>query len=148
MPPRTVLVASPDHSVCWAFQPSGIVCRSTDRKSWIRQATGGTQDLLAGAATSSTVCWAVGRLGTILLTTDGAHWTQVPSPTTVDLVGVIAASGEAAMIVAKDRRSYHTFDSGKSWQPNAGAPQVGRRLGNGRRLIVLGERVGFRCNVD
>jgi photosystem II stability/assembly factor-like uncharacterized protein len=140
---RAVLVASAGHSAFWVLQDSGAVLHSTDRKNWVRQATGIESDLLAGAAPSSTVCWAVGREGTILLTTDGIHWTRVPSPTTADLVGVIAIGAEVATIVAKDGQRHSTMDGGRNWQPREGAAGAWQRLGSNRRLIILGERAGL-----
>jgi len=127
-PPRSVLVAAPDHTVYWALQDFGIIYRSTDRTSWIREASGTDNDLLAGAAPSSAVCWAVGRRGTVLLTTDGVHWTQIKSPTSADLVQVKAASADVATVVASDGKQYSTFDGGSNWQEGESEAGAWQRL--------------------
>ncbi len=138
---HAVLVASPDHCAFWVLQDAGAIHHSTDRKNWVRQASGTEHDLLAGAAPSSTVCWAVGRAGTILLTTDGVRWTRVASPTEADLVGVIAAGAEVATIVAKDGRRYRTCDGGGNWRPCASTAGAWQHLANGRRVVMVGARL-------
>jgi hypothetical protein len=115
---RSVLVSSTDHSVYWAFEDSGTIFHSTDRKSWKQQDSGVQADLVAGHAVSNTVCWAVGRAGTILLTTDGTRWERIKSPTNKNLVSISAASADVADIVAADGSRFSTFDRGSNWQPS------------------------------
>ena len=114
--PRASLVSSPDHSVYWSLQNSGVIYRTNDRKSWAPQSTGVKADLLAGIAPSSTVCWAVGRKGVILLTTDGVHWERVNSPTASDVIGITAASKDVATIFTAGGVTYSTFDGGSNWE--------------------------------
>jgi hypothetical protein len=114
---RSVLVSSPDQSVYWALEDSGVIFRSTDRRVWQQQGTGVRSDLLAGEAPSNTVCWVVGRHGTILLTTDGKRWQRIKSPTNADIIGVSALSADVADIVAADGSHLSTFDRGSYWMP-------------------------------
>jgi photosystem II stability/assembly factor-like uncharacterized protein len=113
---RFVLVVSPDHSVTWALEDSGTIFGSTDHKTWQKQDSGVTADLLAGQALSSKVCWVVGRSGTILLTTDGERWVRIKSPTDADLVGVSAISSDVVNIVTANGVRFHSFDAGSNWQ--------------------------------
>ena len=96
--PHGLLLSSADHSVYWSLQNSGVIYRSSDRKSWTPAFTGVQADLLAGIAPSNTVCWAVGRKGVILLTVDGIHWDRISSPTSSDIIGISAASKDVATI--------------------------------------------------
>jgi hypothetical protein len=114
---RSVLVSSPDQSVYWALEDSGVIFRSTDRRVWQQQGTGVRSDLLAGEAPSNTVCWVVGRHGTILLTTDGKRWQRIKSPTNADIISVSALSADVADIVAADGSHLSTFDRGSYWMP-------------------------------
>jgi photosystem II stability/assembly factor-like uncharacterized protein len=114
--PHAVLVSSPDHSVYWSLQNTGVIYRSNDRKSWVPEYTGAPADLLAGTAPTDTVCWAVGRKGVILLTEDGTHWERVKSPTTADVTGITAASKDVATIFTANGVMYSTFDGGSNWE--------------------------------
>ncbi|HVB79161.1 MAG TPA: YCF48-related protein [Candidatus Binataceae bacterium] len=114
--PHAILISSPDHSVYWSLQNSGVIYRTNDRKSWTPQYLGVQADLLAGMAPTDTVCWAVGRKGVILLTTDGTHWERVKSPTTSDVTGITAASKDVATIFTASGVMYSTFDGGSNWE--------------------------------
>ena len=115
--PHGLLLSSADHSVYWSLQNSGVIYRSSDRKSWTPAFTGVQADLLAGIAPSNTVCWAVGRKGVILLTVDGIHWDRISSPTSSDIIGISAASKDVATIFTAKGPSYSTFDGGSNWEP-------------------------------
>jgi hypothetical protein len=111
-PPGAVTVSSPDHSIYWALESSGVIYTSRDGQNWRKQNTGVHADLLAGSAPIGGVCWAVGGSGTVLLTTDGVNWTRVKTPTTANLIGVQATSADVATVVAADGHRFSTFDGG------------------------------------
>ena len=114
--PHAILISTPDHSVYWSLQNSGLIYRTYDRKSWTPESTGVQAELLAGMAPTDTVCWAVGRKGVILLTTDGFHWERVKSPTASDVIGIVAASKDVATIFTAGGVNYSTFDGGSNWE--------------------------------
>jgi hypothetical protein len=114
--PHAILISTPDHSVYWSLQNSGLIYRTNDRKSWTPESTGVQAELLAGMAPTDTVCWAVGRKGVILLTTDGFHWERVKSPTASDVIGIVAASKDVATIFTAGGVNYSTFDGGSNWE--------------------------------
>jgi hypothetical protein len=114
--PHAILISPPDHSVYWSLQNSGLIYRTSDRKSWTPESTGVQAEFLAGMAPSNTVCWAVGRKGVILLTTDGTHWERINSPTVSDVIGIVAASKDVATIFTAGGVNYSTFDGGSNWE--------------------------------
>jgi hypothetical protein len=114
--PHAILITPPDHSVYWSLQNSGLIYRTSDRKSWTPESTGVQAEFLAGMAPSNTICWAVGRKGVILLTTDGTHWERINSPTASDVIGIVAASKDVATIFTAGGVNYSTFDGGSNWE--------------------------------
>jgi hypothetical protein len=114
--PETV-VQSPSPRVAWRFGPAGAIERSVDgRRTWEKQDSAVTVNLLAGSAPSESVCWIVGQRGTVLRTTDGGKWETMSPPAAVDLVAVSARDGLAATVVAADGRRFTTTDGGRTWQ--------------------------------
>ena len=111
------IIAAPGGQVQWSVGPGGAILRSTDRgKSWVKQASGVSVELLAGAAASASACWVVGRQGTVLLTTDGEHWTKLAPPTTADLTGVSARDARTVAVWgAAGGWRYVTADAGRTW---------------------------------
>lgn len=116
--PRQTSVASPSGSVQWRFGASGNIERSTDRgKTWQAQASGVTNDLLAGAAPSDKVAWLVGRSGVILRTIDGEHWQRVASPDpSADWSSIEASDGQHATVISPGQRRFTTADAGQTWK--------------------------------
>ncbi len=114
--PETV-VQSPAPRVAWRFGPAGAIERSVDgRRTWLKQDSAVTANLLAGSAPSESICWIVGQHGTVLRTTDGVKWETMSPPAAVDLVAVSARDGLSATAVAADGRRFTTTDGGRTWQ--------------------------------
>jgi hypothetical protein len=110
--------ASPDGAVQWRVGVAGSIKKSTDRsRTWQPQASGLTEDLLAGSAATSDVAWVVGRRGVILRTTDGQRWERIPGPpgVTSEWVAVAAYDALSATVIAADQRRYTTRDGGQAW---------------------------------
>ena len=114
--PATV-VASPVPAISWRIGAAGSIERSADgQRTWQKQASGVTANLLAGAAPTETICWIVGQRGSVLRTIDGRTWEAVRPPAAVDLVLVTARDAVAATVVAADGRRFSTLDGGRTWQ--------------------------------
>ena len=114
--PATV-VASPVPAISWRIGAAGSIERSADgQRTWQKQASGVTANLLAGAAPTETICWIVGQRGTVLRTIDGRSWEAVSPPAAVDLVLVTARDAVAATVVAADGQRFSTIDGGRTWQ--------------------------------
>jgi photosynthesis system II assembly factor YCF48-like protein len=112
----TVEIASPDRTARWRIGAAGSIERTIDGgATWEPLASGTTQDLVAGAAPSTTVCWIVGRGGSVLLSTDGRTWQPLPFPERVDLVAVQAGDATSARVTTADGRAFRTADSGRTW---------------------------------
>jgi hypothetical protein len=114
--------ASPSGDALWRIGVAGSIERSSDRgRTWQRQSSGVTGDLLAGAAASDQAAWIVGRGGIILRTTDGANWQRVSLPAALtangalDLSAVQASDALHATITATGGRRFTTRDGGKTW---------------------------------
>jgi hypothetical protein len=114
--------ASPDRSVLWRVGPAGLIENSIDQgKTWQRQASGVTADLVAGAAPSAKIAWAVGKGGIILRTEDGEHWQRVTPPSVAQKIGppdwvAIDARDELhATVGSPDLHRYATTDGGRTW---------------------------------
>ncbi len=107
-----------DSQVLWRFGPAGSIERSTNAgATWLRQSSGITADLLAGAAPSASACWAVGRAGIILRTTDGGNtWLQLGSPSSLDLVAIEARDAATATVTTAEGKRYATSDAGRTWK--------------------------------
>jgi hypothetical protein len=69
---------------------------SAPTRSWSRQVSGTTQNLLGVWGTSASDVWAVGENGTIVHSTDGASWAGVPSGATQALRSIWGSSANAA----------------------------------------------------
>src|SRR5579863_1857846 len=109
------VIAAPDNKNAWRVGAKGKVEHSGNGgSSWKAQASGVTQDLLAGMAVSKKICWVVGKNGTILLTTDGGrHWGRIFSPIKGDLAGIHAQDEQHASIWdVANREAYETSDGG------------------------------------
>jgi hypothetical protein len=113
----SAVVTSPAQAVAWRIGAAGSIERSVDgRRTWQKQDSGVTANLLAGAAPSETVCWVVGQRGTVLRTIDGRTWETVGAPAAVDLVEVTARDAMVATVVGADGRRFSTIDGGRTWQ--------------------------------
>jgi len=111
------VVLSPDGSVFWRFGTKGLIEKSTDAgKTWSRQPSPVTVDLVAGSAPSEKVCWAVGASGVVLRTTDGERWEKVTSPTTNNLSSVTARDALHATVTTADGKTFVTADGGQTWK--------------------------------
>ena len=100
----------------WRFGEGGVVERTTDGQSWMRQVSGVTTTLVAGWAVSSRVCWIVGLDGVVLKTEDGASWQRVTMPVAEPLVSVFASSARAASVRTAAGQEYVTTDGGVTWR--------------------------------
>jgi hypothetical protein len=110
-------VVSAGASVAWRVGPAGSIERSIDgRRTWQKQESGVTTNLVAGSAPSETTCWVVGQRGTVLRTADGHTWELMNPPAAVDLVSVSARDGLVATVIAADGRRFMTTDGGRTWQ--------------------------------
>jgi len=109
-------ITPPSGSSAWRIGPGNQILYSADRgKTWTRQVTGASADLLAGSATAGQVCWLVGKAGTVLRTTDGgAHWQKLPPPTQDDLLSISAIDAHQATVSAAVG-TYQTSDGGATW---------------------------------
>jgi hypothetical protein len=111
-----VVVAAPGGKVFWRFGARGIIERSTDAgKTWSRQPSRVTVDLIAGFAPSEKVCWAIGASGTVLRTTDGELWESAASPTTDNLASIIAQDARNAAVTTIGGKTFVTTDGGQTW---------------------------------
>ena len=111
------IVASPQGNVVWRFGANGLIERSTDAgKTWIRQLSPVTVDLITGSAPSEKVCWAIGASGTILRTTDGEYWERLASPTTANLRSIKARDALRATVTTADGQAFVTSDGGQTWR--------------------------------
>jgi len=114
--PQGVAV-SPEGNVVWRFGPKGLIEKSTDAgKTWNRQKSPVTVDLVTGSPPSEKVCWAVGASGTVLRTTDGELWEKLASPTTENLIFVTARDALNASITSNSGKTFVTTDGGKTWR--------------------------------
>jgi hypothetical protein len=116
------VIAAPDNKNAWRVGASGKIEHSGNGgNSWKAQASGVTQDLLAGMAVSKKICWVVGKNGTILLTTDGGRrWAKILSPIKGDLGGVHAQDEQHASVWdVANREAYETSDGGATWKSTA-----------------------------
>jgi hypothetical protein len=111
-------VSDQEKTILWRIGPAGSIERSDNAsRTWQKQFSGVSEDLLAGSAPSAKTCWLVGRAGVVLRTTDGRSWQQLRSPTDADLVGVEAQDAQQATVKTADGRSFVTADGGKAWRP-------------------------------
>jgi photosystem II stability/assembly factor-like uncharacterized protein len=112
--------ASPDRNVLWRIGPGGTIDRSMDDgRTWKKQTSGVSAELLAGVATSEETAWIAGR-GVILRTTDGGdHWQRVSPPggKAADWTAITASDALHVTVVAKDQRRFRSDDGGQSWTP-------------------------------
>jgi len=124
--PQGVAV-SPDGNVLWRFGAKGLIEKSTDAgKTWNRQPSPVTVDLLSGSAPSEKVCWAIGVSGIVLRTLDGENWEKLGSPTadkvgetisaSVSLRSITARDSLHATITTADGQTFVTTDGGKTWR--------------------------------
>lgn len=112
-----VLVRPPVRDVAWRLGAQGLIEKSTDAgKTWTRQSSPVSADLLSGSAPSGKVCWVVGTAGTVLRTVDGEHWEKVSSPATADLQSISARDQRSAVVLAADGKTYVTSDGGRTWR--------------------------------
>jgi hypothetical protein len=111
------LVASPDTNVRWRFGAGGLIEKSIDGgKSWERQSSNVTDDLLSGVAPAEKICWLAGMNGTVLLTTDGEHWTRLPFPSKIDLGGITSNDALHALVWdTQNKVKFSTEDGGNTW---------------------------------
>jgi hypothetical protein len=110
--------SSPTGGATWRLGSGGLIERSDDQgRTWQRQASGVTSDLIAGSAAPDNVAWVVGRGGVILRTVDGRHWERVtpPAGVTGGWAAVVAYDSMTATVVSNDFRRYSTRDGGKTW---------------------------------
>jgi photosystem II stability/assembly factor-like uncharacterized protein len=108
----------PSGSVTWRLGTAGLIERSTDQgRTWQRQSSGVTEDLIAGSSSSNEVAWVVGRGGVILRTTDGQRWERIAPPpgVTSEWAAVAAHDAMVATVVAGDLRRFSTSDGGRTW---------------------------------
>jgi hypothetical protein len=113
-------VSAPGGATQWRFHAGGMIEHSSDAgKTWVRQNSGVTTELLAGSAASASVCWLAGRAGTILRTTDGgAHWSKVVGPFPGDINGIsVADAVHATIVTGVPPARFSTNDGGVSWAP-------------------------------
>jgi hypothetical protein len=110
-------VVSPDPQRRWRIGPGSTVQHSVDGgATWMRQETGASAELTAGAAPTPDVCWLGGRAGLILRTIDGGRqWQRIAFPETVDLTAIAASSALIAILDAADGRRFRTTDGGLTW---------------------------------
>jgi hypothetical protein len=128
------LIKAAGGQVYWRVAAGGKIEMSADvGKTWVKQSSGVTNDLITGSAPSEKVCWVVGKAGTLLMTVDGgAHWKQIVSPIQGELGGVQAIDAQHATVWAaianqsfakvktvSTGRSFITTDGGNSWTPAA-----------------------------
>jgi hypothetical protein len=114
---RQVPVVSPDRNVQWRFGAGGLIEKSVDGgKSWNRQSSNVTDDLLAGVAPTEKICWLVGKNGTVILAADGEHWTRLPFPSKIDLGGIASKDALNALVWDKQNKAkFYTQDGGNTW---------------------------------
>lgn len=121
LPEGGVVIPTPLDQYAWRVWPGGKIEYSFDNsRTWERQKSGVTVDLVGGFAPSDKVCWVIGRTGTILLTTDrGKHWKKISSPVKEGLAGVFAQDGKRASIwTASHKEGFETNDGGATWTSN------------------------------
>ena len=108
---------SPDRSSTWRLLPGGVIERSTDGgRTWRRQSSGVSSELLAASASDQHTCWVVGLAGVVLRTLDGNRWEQVEFPVPADLDRVQANGPHSALVTARDGRAFQTADGGVTWR--------------------------------
>jgi hypothetical protein len=112
-----VSIRTADNVERWRLGARGTIEHRASDGQWLRQNSGVSTDLTAGAAPSPTVCWAVGAGGTIVRTADGEHWQRLDSPTSANLVAVSAIDAASAVVTAADGRRFTTSDAGRTWRP-------------------------------
>lgn len=113
------IIFSPDRKHLWRIGPGGSIEYSTDMgKTWNKQMSGMTVDLLSGSAPTKRVCWIAGRKGVLLLTTDGGkHWKQIASPISGDIGGINAADAQNASVWdTSNHNRFQTRDGGVTWE--------------------------------
>ncbi|CAN5875970.1 hypothetical protein BH24ACI5_BH24ACI5_21990 [soil metagenome] len=110
------LIVSPDPDVRWRLSGPSVERSADGGRTWQRQPTSTSLELLAGSSPAPSVCWIVGRSGLVLLSTDGRTWRRLDFPgPAVDLVAVTAQDGEIATVTASDGKTYRTVDAGRTW---------------------------------
>jgi hypothetical protein len=130
-PAEPFVFSTPDGAVNWRAGAGGLIERSNDGgKTWQRQSSGVTSNLVAGTAVSETTAWIVGSAGVILRTTDGEHWKRTAFPLavdgsvsaqpdagrlTTDWNGIAASDALRAAVTSADGRRYVTSDGGRTW---------------------------------
>ena len=115
-----LVVIAPGGATQWRLRAGAIIEHSSDGgKTWSRQNSGITAELLVGSAPSEAACWLAGRGGTILRTTDsGAHWSRVVAPFLGDISRISATDALHATIVISDPPvQFTTSDGGVLWVP-------------------------------
>jgi hypothetical protein len=119
---RQFLVASPDTDVQWRFGAAGLIEKSIDGgKSWKRQSSNVTDDLLAGVVPAEKICWLAGKNGTVLLTTDGENWTRLHFPSKIDLGGIASQDAINALVWdTQNKVKFSTKDGGNTWTEATG----------------------------
>lgn len=110
-----------DEKSGWALFKDGSVRHSSDGgKTWVMQTTFVEGKVVQ--ATSSSECWVVGDRGKTLRTADGGStWVASSVTPTDDLIDLALIDGKEIWVLSL-QTSYHSEDSGKTWQPLVRAP--------------------------
>jgi hypothetical protein len=114
---QMVSVRTADNIERWRLGTQGLIEHLASDGQWLRQDSGVSTALTAGAAPSPSVCWAVGTGGTILRTADGEHWQRLNSPTSANLAAVSAIDASSAVVTTTDGQRFSTSDGGRTWRP-------------------------------
>jgi hypothetical protein len=112
------LVATPDPKVFWVIGSNGVVLKTEDGETALRQQKVGEGiRVLAGSAVDKKICWLVAENGIVLRTADGGkHWTTMNAPGTAIFTTIKAASAlQATISDASGRAVYVTTDGGATW---------------------------------
>ncbi|HZY60276.1 MAG TPA: hypothetical protein VFE56_10965 [Candidatus Binataceae bacterium] len=112
-----VSIYTADNIERWRLGAQGLIQHRASDGQWLRQDSGVSTALTAGAAPSPSVCWVVGAGGTVVLSTDGEHWQRLNSPTSANLAAVSAIDASSAVVTTADGRRFSTSDGGRTWRP-------------------------------
>jgi hypothetical protein len=111
---NAVYFTDPSHG--WVVGSTGaILLTRNEGRSWTRQTSGTTADLMAIDCIDRKRCWAVGDKGTIVYTKDGKTWKQANAGTSVTLNAVDFLDALNGLVVGDKAVLLRTRDGGISW---------------------------------
>ncbi len=105
-----------DADTAWAVGDHGVILKTMDGKSWVRQDSGTTQNLKAVSAVNATTAWAVGEGCTILKTEDGINWSaQGQGAYFVNHLNAVSAVSSSTCYAGGLEGFIKTEDGGSTW---------------------------------